>query len=273
MPPGDALARELALELEKLAGEDDPRAAVLAAHLERLKGQRAMGEWIEGFDPGVPWPFDAAGSWRAADVLAPGSLRNRALVEALALRAEPLDDAQVRRVYDGWIEAALDLRFDEALALARPLHEEVKADWSAISLSLTLNRAGRWEEADRVLEQAIDLGLDPTAMWTQRGIYALGAGQEVLGQSFLERAIQEGSVDAVAVLARADLAEGRYAAARKGFKEVLLRQPDYPWAWRGFGLSLLFDGPWTDGPHQAKLRSLDLRPPQQPAPSTALRKP
>ena len=191
----------------------------------------------------------------------------------MALRKEPLDAAQVRQVFDGWIEAAQDLRFDEALALGVPLHAEVKADWSAISLSLTLNRSGRWSEADRVLEEAIELGIDPVAMWTQRGIYALGAGREDLARSFLSRAIEGGSVDALAVVARLELSHGRYAAAREGFRKVLLLEPDYPWGGSGFGLSLVLDRPWTGAPGKAKLDVVPLRQAAQPAPSTVLRKP
>jgi hypothetical protein len=181
-------------------------------------------------------------------VLPAGPERERAVVAALGNLADaaaqpPLAKQRLELAFQTWIEAANAFRFDAALAIGRNLHARAHATWSAISLSLSLMRAGLPEEGDQVLAaqiaQTIETPADLAALWDQRGIAALGAGWERRARTDLGMALLNGSTDGAVVLARMDLAAGRIDAARLGFRGVLYENPQSDWARRGWGLSLL----------------------------------
>ncbi len=187
-------------------------------------------------------------AYAQAEAAPPGTARNAALARWLDLRAQrgfaqPPAPERVLLAWEGWVEAAKDLRFDEALAIGRPLHAETRATWSAISLALSLNRSGRVQEADFVLAGQAQLEPEAAALWNQRGIYALATGDEDRAMDYLNQAIDLGSADARAVVARHHLALGRWEQAREGFRRVLEDEPTHPWAARGWGLAVLSRGP------------------------------
>lgn len=244
-------ARSIAQVLQMRAARDaGPRGALLRATLARLQSKPAALGSVDG------WPFDRRESWLAAKVLPEGPQRAKAVRLALGGPdapdgLTPLDAGLSRLAFDTWVAAAERLDLDDALAIGRSLHERSRATWSAISLALSLMRAGAIDEADAVLAQQIARTTEPrgdlAAMWDHRGIVALGAGRERHGRRCLGRALLLGSVDAGVVLARLDLAQGRGDTARVAFRGALLDDSRSDWARRGWGLSLLPVAPQAPG--------------------------
>jgi tetratricopeptide (TPR) repeat protein len=191
---------------------------------------------------------DTASAWRRVEEAPPGS-RERAerLLEALeALEAapdEPLSNERLQLAWSTGVEAARDLRLQDAIAIQWDLAARHPADWSAMDLALSLGLAGRPLEADVALERALVRARGegrPTAeLWNRRGLLWLGAGRERLGRDHLGRALARGSTDAAVVLAHLDLSRGDRDAARAGFRSRLYDDPPGAWALRGWGLSLL----------------------------------
>lgn len=224
--------------------------ALVRAKLDALTGAPVILAW----DLSGPWPYDREASWAAASVLPAGPTRGRALAFALgplesAAGEPPLSPAEAQLAYEGWVDAADNLRLEEALTIGRNLHARSRATWSAISLALTTMRAGLAEECDAVLAaqiaQAGNSAADLAALWDHRGIAALGAGWEQPGRFALGRAVLHGSTVAAVVLARLDLAAGKLEAARAGFRAALIENPASDWARRGWGLTLLPPKPGT----------------------------
>ncbi len=183
-------------------------------------------------------------AWAAARAAPEGPARNAELARWLDLRQRwperpPVPADRMQGAWEGWVEAARDLRFDEALAIGRPLHAEARATWSALSLSLTLNRSGHPREADAVLGGQIEREPAVAGLWSQRGIYELANGDEAVALGYLDQAVELGSADARAVIARLDLSRERWTEAREGFREVLVHEPTHPWAARAWGVALL----------------------------------
>lgn len=232
-----------------------PERTLLEVALSLLEDRPAG---LDAPGPGDPWPWDPEASWLVARLLPAGPDRGRALARALEpLAGEPegahaLAGARLQLAWEGWLEAAQSLRFDEALGIGRPVHRDSRASWSALSLALSLTRAGEYDEADAVLEAQIEREASPAGLWSQRGISALGAGRERAGRGYLARALIRGSDDAGTVLARLDLAAGRSERARAGFRAALGARPVLPWARRGWGVTLL---PPRAGPRGAPATS------------------
>lgn len=240
----DRATRLTALKVTSPGTDRSAVGALVRAKVAALEGRPRPLDWeLSG-----PWPYDREASWVAAELLPPGPTRGRAVIAALgeleaAPREAPLDGARTELAYEVWVDAAENLRFDEALAIGRNLHSRSHATWSAISLGLTTMRAGLPDEGDAVLAAQIALpstsAADLAALWDHRGILALGAGYEAPGRFALGRAVLHGSSDAAVVLARLDLAAGRLEAARAGFRAAWIENPGSDWARRGFGLTLL----------------------------------
>lgn len=232
------------LAAQPAARDASARGALLRATLDRLAGRSAVIAW----DLSLTWPYDREEAWLAAELLPAGPERERAVIAALGSLSDAdvqpaLGARQVELAFQVWITAADAFRFDAALAIGRNLHARSRATWSAISLSLSLMRAGLPEEGDQILAAQIAAAAqspaDLAALWDQRGIAALGAGWERRARTDLGMALLNGSTDAAVVLARLDLAAGRIDAARLGFRGVLYENPQSDWARRGWGLSLL----------------------------------
>lgn len=256
-------------DVEQLAfgsPDDEARAELLARSWEAWEratpsAERTLLEHVlaraEGGPAALPapdaaaWPYDARRSWLAAWALPAGPARATAVAAALAelgpRAAEPrLGGARLNLAWEVWLAAALDLRFDDALAIGRPVHADQRADWSASSLALGLARAGRTDEADRVLTEQIARSSATAALWTQKGIALWGAGRDAQGRRALATGMLLGSIDASAVLARIDLAAGRRSAALAGFRAALSSDEPGPWARRAWGLAQL--GPRVASP-------------------------
>jgi hypothetical protein len=247
----DRSVRIAALRVSSPGTDATAVGALVRAKLDALSGRPAVLAW----DLSGAWPYDREASWTAAEVLPRGPARSRAVVVALGSLEDAATEPELPRAhaelgYEVWVDAAESLRFDEALAIGRNLHRRAHATWSAISLALTTMRAGLADECDGLLADQIartTLQADLAVLWDHRGIAALGAGWESAGRFALGRAVLHGSSDAAAVLARLDLAAGRIAAARAGFRAALIENPASDWSRRGWALSLLPPKAGTEG--------------------------
>ncbi len=239
--PADAPALRAALTERARALADDPRGLLLGAELDLLAGHD-VAEVASRLEALEPRPFRGVELWFLADVLR-SPARAAVVLEALEDPA-PLERWQLLLAWNTAVEEARELRLaGAAIDIQRELHRRYQADWSAIDLALSLRNLGDAQGADQTLAQTIEretgAGRPTAELWSQRGIAALGAGDEARGRDFLGRALASGSDDAGLVLGRLDLVAGRADAARRGFRPSILRTPPADWALRGWGLSLL----------------------------------
>lgn len=217
--PADPVRQDL---LRALAGERDAA--------ERLARDLAGAE---------AWPLDGGESWLAGSVLPAGRVRSRAVLFGLRdSRAGELSPEFQRIGFEAGVEAAEDLRLEEALELQSALHAVARAEWSAENLALSLRLSGEYTRADEVLRRQIEEVRDTADLWSQRGLNALGAGDVDGARRLLGVGVARGSQDAASMLARLDLSLGR-SAARSEFAALLSSAGDEPGPWdlRGFGLS------------------------------------
>ena len=227
----------------------DPRADLLRAELEVLAGRRSSAVALR-LAALQPDPFVPRERWLLADVLPPGPERAQQVLAALQ-GDEDLSRWQLVLAWSAAVEEARALRIPGAgLPIQERLYERCPADWSATDLALTRRSLGDERGADKLLAETIAretaYGRPTAALWTQRGIGALGFGDERRARDYLGRALAQGSDDANLVLSRLDLLEARVGAARRGFRTSILKWPPQDWAWRGWGMTLL--------PAQARLQ-------------------
>jgi hypothetical protein len=222
--------------------DDDPRAELLRTALESLAGHDtpAAAAKLAALQPS---PFSAREHWFLAEVLAPGPARARAVLEALGGSGD-LTRWQFFLAWNTAVDEARAMRYEEStLPIQTELHERYQADWSALDLGLTYKSLGKSKAADHLLAETIGreaaAGRRTAHLWEQRGILALGSGDERAARDYLGKALLLGSGDAGLVLSRLDLMEGRSESARLGFRALLLDQPTPDWAWRGWGSALL----------------------------------
>lgn len=247
---GEERAR-LEAELEAIAARNDATVEgdLLACWLrlerspERTPSEATRPAAADASD--AEWPYGGLASWIAAEVIPPSPARARALVRALGAEREPTRE-QVSFAWGYGVELATErLWIDDAIAVQTALHERYDEQWSALNLAMTLHRAGRVEAAERVLarraeEHAETLPVEQRReLWSNRGLLALGRGDERVARDRLGRALALGSTDAALVLAREDLARDDDAGARAGFRALLLDEEPHAWALRGWGLTLL----------------------------------
>jgi hypothetical protein len=235
-----ALAERLTLASRE--GPDDPRRDLLRAALESYAG-RDVGARALRLSALRPDPFGARERWILADLLPTGPERAAAVLRALESPA-PLARWQVFLAWNTALDAARALRYEEAaLPIQEEMHRRYQADWSALDLCLSSRALGRWADARRVLEETIAreeaAGRRPAALWEHLGVLALGAGDDRAARDYLGRALAWGSPDAGLLLSRMDLDSGNVAAARRGFRALILDAPPPDWAWRGWGTALL----------------------------------
>jgi hypothetical protein len=225
-------------------GRGDPlRSALLGALLDPSNdadssSERALSHELKRFKRELKWPFSARESWLVAGVLDVGPQRSRALAEAMSLTPRSLTRAEINQIYLAGVEAAEDLRLDEALSIQQPLHDLAGAEWSAMNLAMTLRRRGHYERADRVLGDQIRAN-SSADLFAQRGLNALAAGDEARSRTYFGAALSKGSKNAAVNLARLDLAANRLLAARSGFRAVFVDSPESAWALRGWGIAQL----------------------------------
>ena len=204
-------------------------------------GAALLAPLLAGLLAQDPAPADAR--WAAIAAREPGPDRASAVGRALKAGGGPLSADHLRLAWEVAVEEATALRLDGARAIQRVLHDRYAAVWSAMDLSLTLQRLGEEARADACLASQIareeSAGRPSGALWSQRGILALGSGDERRARDYLGLGCARGSADAGVVLARLDLDRGRLPAARAGFRALLLDDDPSPWAPRGWGLALL----------------------------------
>ncbi|MDG2143466.1 MAG: hypothetical protein P8N31_07920 [Planctomycetota bacterium] len=196
--------------------------------------------------------FASSDGWEEVHTMDPGTARGQAIAALLALGPDSLDQDQLKLAWEAGKRAAEGLELDLALQLQRPLFELAPAEWSGINLAITLQRLGDWRATDDVMGALLSGHslADPAGTWSQRGIFALGAGEHQLAREYLGRALCLGSADASAILAREDLAHNHIQSARAGFRAALAGNSEHPWALRGWGLSLLGTPPVLTGEKQ-----------------------
>ena len=244
-PISPEIRDELSADLRAaLAGrnEDTPWSRLARAYVSLLGGE-AVDEVAGRLGNLEPWPYPAQASWHAAVCLPQGPLRVQA-IEAGLSKAGALERWEQLLAWNTAVEEARVLRFREgSLGIQRELHRRYAAVWSAMDLALTLRQLNEQEECDALVAQAIERahkeGQPTVGLWSQRGINALGFGDEARGRDYLGRALAMGSNDASIVLGRLDLVSGRIEAARAAFRGSILSDPEGAWAQRGWGLSLL----------------------------------
>lgn len=168
-----------------------------------------------------------------------GEARALAMAEWIAQGEGALPADQAQAAWEAAVAEADALRWQSAIPLQRELHRRVQQDWSALNLALSLNRSQGAEAADGVLAAQLPRSHAPAELWSQRGIYWIGADEIERGRNCLGRALALGSSDAAVVLAREDLQRGEVARARAALRDLVTEQPPGPWALRGFGLALL----------------------------------
>ncbi|MFT6714601.1 MAG: tetratricopeptide (TPR) repeat protein [Planctomycetota bacterium] len=196
--------------------------------------------------------FASSDGWEEVHALEPGRERGQAIAALLAMEPVALDPDQLKLAWEAGKRAAEGLELELALEIQRPLFELEPAEWSGINLAITLQRLGDWRASDAVMGTLLnELPLaDPAGTWSQRGIFALGAGELLLAREYLGRALCLGSADASGILAREDLARHNIQSAKAGFRAALTGNPEHPWALRGWGLSLLGASPLPTGDKQ-----------------------
>jgi tetratricopeptide (TPR) repeat protein len=244
LPAGTGEAAPLERRLLEVVRESagDPRSELLRSWLEmRATGASApSAAGLVGLAPGL---FESRERWLLAEALGPGPERAKEVLAGLE-DPTPLARWQLLLAWNAAVEEARALRLPGAvLPIQERLHERYQADWSALDLAITLRWLGRAEAADGLLEETIAreaaAGRPTAELWSQRGIAALGFGDEERGRDYLGRALALGSKDAHLVLARLALQRGDLEAARRGFRALILDDPPQDWAWRGWGTTLL----------------------------------
>jgi len=224
------------------SGPDDPRRELLRTELEALAGRdvRAAAQRLAALDP---TPFAPREQWFLADALPAGQERARALLAALAAPST-LARWQLFLAWNAAVDEGRALRLLEStLPIQLALHARYQAEWSALDLAQTYRALGEKEAAERVLSESITreeaAGRPCPELWEQRGVVALAFGDGRAARDYLGKALALGSDEAGLALAALDLAQGRTAAARPGFRASILNAPPSDRAWRGWGASLL----------------------------------
>lgn len=133
-----------------------------------------------------------------------------------------------------------------ALALQSALHRRVDAEWSALDLIQTLSRLGESERADGLCEERLRRSPLSPDLWNARALLWLGAAEPERAAPYLGAALRTGAAGTRVTLARLDLARGRRAEARAGFRAHLGEAVGGEWALAGWALTLL--PPRTNGP-------------------------
>jgi tetratricopeptide (TPR) repeat protein len=242
VPAAEAAALTAHLQEALAEASEDPRGELLRASLEAHQG-RDTSSTARRLAALEPTPFAPREHWFLADLLPRGPERARAVLRALEAPSN-LARWQFILAWNTAVDGARGLRFEEfALPIQLALHARYQAEWSALDLALTYKSMGEHAEADRILAEAIEredaAGRTTRNLWEQRGILALGSGDEARARDYLGKALAFGSDDAGLLLSRLDLMAGRTERARAGFRALILASPPPDWAWRGWGMTLL----------------------------------
>ncbi|GBD41251.1 Beta-barrel assembly-enhancing protease [bacterium HR39] len=189
-------ARDRALRLARLAlfaAPESAEARLLCARIELARGAPAEAlRVLEGFPAGSPLAFDAALlRARALDALGRRGEAAR-LLEDLArrhpTRSEPLVTlGDLTRAREDWETA----REAYARAIAR-LDRIERGHWRLFyAFGITLERTGRWEEAERAFRRALALEPDQPLVLNYLGYSLVDRGEKLEeAKRMLERAVE-----------------------------------------------------------------------------------
>ena len=159
------------------------------ARLEAARGElsRAMATYEEAIALDAFPPFVAA----LSDLLAATGNRSRA-DELLALidenAATPREQRHDRR-HLARIYADRDIQTGKALELAAADYAERKDIHASDTLAWAALKAGRLEEAQRAMEEALRLGTEDAALFYHAGMIALERGDKPAARKWLNRAL------------------------------------------------------------------------------------
>jgi arylsulfatase A-like enzyme/tetratricopeptide (TPR) repeat protein len=178
---------------------------------------------IAARDPGNPFAHFTAASvaYRAGDLEGAGQAFARALAlepDAFALRASY---GTLLRERGALAASEKELRVAQAQSPAGD-------DAARIALAETLSAAGKWDEADRLLDEVLSRAPSDRRALLARGRLRFQESRMVEAVADLERA--QGDDEAAIALARAWVRLGGTAQAEAALAGVLRGSPGHPWA-------------------------------------------
>lgn len=186
-----------------------------------------------------------AQDWEALAERPSDPTRGALVLERLRDRAVELTSLAQNLAFEDAQRAAEAFELDLSLELFRSLVERTDAPWARYNLAIVEHRAGDFEASDALLADmlASQPAVEAAGLWSQRGIFAWGAGNDSSALRHFGQALARGSADASAILAREALGRHNLGPARTGFRAALERDRAHPWALRGWGLALLTPKP------------------------------
>lgn len=182
----------------------------------------------------------------AAQTGAPQDAELLGALKTAQSRGQEPERALQQTAFDRARELIAAGRYAEARELQAALHAAVRADWSALDLSLTEIRLSRLDAAETLLLEQLRRSSAPAELWNQLGLLALAQERPAQAASAWARALRLGSENAGLSLARLRLQQGQNEAALALFRQGVDREPPPPWSLAGWALCLL--GPEPGGP-------------------------
>lgn len=170
-----------------------PRSIPVLGSRARLEAARGdLGRAIATYDEAIALdafpPFVAAlADLHAASGNAERAEELLALIEenASSPREQRLDRRHLARIY-----ADRDIRADKAYELAKADYVERQDIHAADTLAWAALKAGRLDEAQSAMAEALRLGTEDAALFHHAGMIALGRGDKAAARKWLERALK-----------------------------------------------------------------------------------
>lgn len=189
------------------------------------------------------WAGAIGSDWEALAQRQPDAAWRGDVLAALEAESGELDGAAQTLAFNAGTGAAEAFELERAVAIFEQLTARLDAGWARYNLALARHRAGDGAGAEAALDELLATvpAAERPALWSQRAIFALGAGRTASARASFGHAIGLGDADAASILAREALARHNLGPARRGFRSALARRTDHPWALRGWGLTLLSD--------------------------------
>jgi len=239
--------------------------ALQGVHSGEVAAESLSGEWAE-LPPGVRsevvrhhqaiWSgaqplqipctvlpeLEVGGAWAFALAISRGPALDQALLRAI----EETPQGLLRPIYDRAVQETIlhsaAAQAAPALQLAEALYGRSRSVWSAQNLALARTRAGAYGEAASLLEGFLlgELGAaDRDLLGSIRALVLLGEGGHLRARASLGKALSRGGSDSGIVLGLLSLEIGHTGRSRALFRAALSRDPERPWAGRGWGLSMV----------------------------------
>ena len=182
------------------------------------------------------------GAWAFALAIDRGPALDQALCLGLAQTPDSLLEPLFERGYREFLAHSEAARADPALALAESLHARALAVWSAQNLAIARTRSGAYTGAASVLQERLKGPLsnpDRALLASRLSIVHLGEGGLLSARRALGRGLLRRGSDSAIVLGLLALEGGGTDRSRRLYRSVLSRDPEQPWAQRGWGLSMV----------------------------------